>query len=201
MYGWCVIGHSYLQYGHKRRFRAMHAALLTILVVAGADAPARAVVGQSTVFPAAMVSSCSECGDVGCTDCSSGAVGSCGGYGGRSWCCDWWGPMPQTCYNPRFGCYAGAGRTMHRYPAFHGYYYRSPYNYRHYYEYPWHASPHDPQAFLTYGSEIEVQEIIVPTPPSEIGPAAPVPMPAPPKPATQSSQSRRRAHVLATSVQ
>ena len=181
----------------------MHAALLTILVIAGADPPALAVVGRSAVVPAAMVSSsgCNECGDSGCADCSSGAVGGRGGYGGRSWCCDWFGPMPQTCYNPRFGCYAGAGRTVQRYPAFHGYNYRNPYNYRHYYEYPWHASPHDPQAFFTYRPEMGGQEIIVPTAETEIGTPAPAPMPTPAKPTTQGSQTRRHTHVLATSVQ
>jgi hypothetical protein len=40
---------------------------------------------------------------------------------------------------------------MHRYPAFHGYYYRAPYNYRHVFEYPWHAAPHEPQDFFTGG--------------------------------------------------
>ena len=181
----------------------MHAALLIILVIAGADQPVLGVVGQSTAVPAAMVSSsgCNECGDAACADCSSGAAGSCVGHGCRSWWCGWCGPMPQTCYNPRFGCYAGAGRTIQRYPAFHGHYYRSPYNYRHYYEYPWHASPHDPQAFFTYGPEMEGQEMIVPTPQAEIGPPPSAPMPTPPKPTTQGSQVRRRTRVLATSIQ
>ena len=52
--------------------------------------------------------------------------------------------MPQSCYDPRYGCYPGNNRHMHRYPAFHGTFYRSPYNYRHLYDYPWHAQPHDP---------------------------------------------------------
>ena len=54
--------------------------------------------------------------------------------------------MPQECYNPRYGCYF-CGRWCHRYPAFHGYYYRAPYNYRHYFEYPWYACRHTPQPF------------------------------------------------------
>ena len=141
----------------------MHAALLTILLIAGADQPAAAVAGQPAVVPATMVSSC-DCSGVGCDECSSGAVGSPGAYVGRSWFSDRLGPMPQTCYNPRFGCYAGTGRTMHRYPAFHGYYYRSPYNYQHYFEYPWHASPHDPRAFFTYGQEMGAPEMIEPMP-------------------------------------
>ncbi|NMC19003.1 MAG: hypothetical protein GYA33_01175 [Thermogutta sp.] len=76
---------------------------------------------------------------------------------------DWFGPMPQTCYQPRFGCYPGNPRTIHRYPAFHGYYYRAPYNYRHYFEYPWHAAPHEPQAFASGGAAV-VEESIVPLP-------------------------------------
>jgi len=109
--------------------------------------------------------------------------------------------MPQTCYNPRFGCYAGTSRTMHRYPAFHGYYYRSPYNYRHYYEYPWHASPHDPQAYFTQRMAMEGQEIIVPTPQTEIGGPAPAPIPTAPQTTTQGSQARRDTYVRATSMQ
>jgi hypothetical protein len=184
----------------------MHAALLTILVIAGADRPAMVVVGQSTAVPTAMVSStgCNACGDTGCAECGSGAVGNCGRCGGicgNSWCSAWWGPMPQTCYSPRFGCYAGSSRTINRYPAFHGYYYRAPYNYRHYYEYPWHASPHDPQAFFTYRPEMGGQEIIVPTPQTEISPPVQAPVPAPPKPTTQGSQARRPTRVFATSIQ
>jgi hypothetical protein len=39
---------------------------------------------------------------------------------------------------------------MHRYPAFHGYYYRSAYNYRHYFDYPWHAATHEPTPLYSY---------------------------------------------------
>ena len=73
---------------------------------------------------------------------------------GLAW--DWLGPMPQTCYQPRFGCYPGNARDIHRYPAFHGYYYRQPYNYRHYFEYPWHAQPHEPLGYFTYPSGGEI---------------------------------------------
>jgi hypothetical protein len=52
--------------------------------------------------------------------------------------------MPQTCYSPHFGCYPGNGRDIHRYPAFHGYYYRQAYNYRPLFEYPWQAGLHEP---------------------------------------------------------
>ena len=180
----------------------MHAALLTVLVIAGANPPALADAGRSAVVPAAMASSsgCSECAGAGCADCSSGAVGYSDGYVGGSWCRDWWGPMPQTCYNPRFGCYAGTGRTMPRYPAFHGYYYRKPYNYRHYYEYPWHASPHAPQAFFTYGESMEGQEMIMPTPEVEIAPTTPAKMSIPRKPMPQADSTQRYTHLHSTEM-
>ncbi len=60
------------------------------------------------------------------------------------YCGAWFQPMPQTCYGPHFGCYPGNNRDIHRYPAFHGYYYRQAYNYRPLYEYPWQADPHEP---------------------------------------------------------
>ena len=53
-------------------------------------------------------------------------------------------PMPQTCYSPHYGCYPGNGRDIYRYPTFHGYYYRQAYNYRPLFEYPWQANPHEP---------------------------------------------------------
>lgn len=60
--------------------------------------------------------------------------------------------MPQTCYSPRFGCYPGNNREMHRYPAFHGTFYRRPYNYRNLFDYPWHAELHEPTSHLSYNS-------------------------------------------------
>ena len=60
-----------------------------------------------------------------------------------------WGPMPQTCYEPPYGCYAGT-RWNHRYPAFHGTYYRKAYNYRNYFDYPWHAELHEPTSHWSY---------------------------------------------------
>ncbi|MCS7303950.1 MAG: hypothetical protein NZ602_02420 [Thermoguttaceae bacterium] len=88
-----------------------------------------------------------------CESCASGDVACSVRKGAKSLCrlaWDWFGPMPQTCYQPRFGCYPGNARDIHRYPAFHGYYYRQPYNYRHYFEYPWHAQPHEPLGYFTY---------------------------------------------------
>lgn len=39
---------------------------------------------------------------------------------------------------------------MHRYPAFHGNYYRQPYNYRRLFDFPWHVTPQEPVGFFTY---------------------------------------------------
>lgn len=72
-----------------------------------------------------------------------------GGWQKRSPACDWWGPMPQTNYTPRYGCYPGNARTIHRYPAFHGYTLRNPYNYRMYSEFPWHADMAEPRPYST----------------------------------------------------
>ncbi|MCG8583267.1 MAG: hypothetical protein MI757_00970 [Pirellulales bacterium] len=97
---------------------------------------------------------CGRCGlfakhrGCGCGD----ECGGCGGHGdgnrrriGRH--C---GPMPQTCYQPRYGCYFSGNRHMHRYPAFHAYYYRRPYNYRNLFDYPWHAGLHEPTSLFSY---------------------------------------------------
>jgi hypothetical protein len=74
-----------------------------------------------------------------------------------------WGPMPQTCYMPSFGCYAST-RFMHRYPAFHGTYYRKAYNYRNYFDYPWHAGLHEPTSHFSYHVPAETAADAVPTP-------------------------------------
>ena len=81
-----------------------------------------------------------------------------------------WGPMPQTCYDPAYGCYPGT-RSMHRYPAFHGTYYRRPYNYRQAFEYPWHADLHEPTSHFSYQVT------------GETGGQRPLPIPEPPVPA------------------
>lgn len=60
-----------------------------------------------------------------------------------------WGLMPQTCYDPPYGCYPGS-RHMNRYPAFHGTYYRRPYNYRNVFDYPWHADLREPTSYFSY---------------------------------------------------
>ena len=85
-----------------------------------------------------------------------GTAGSC--------LCDWFGPMPQTCYGPRYGCYPGNNRYINRYPAFHGYYYRQPYNYQHVFEYPWHAAPHEPLPYPGGETNAVSSEILGPGP-------------------------------------
>ena len=142
----------------------MHALLLTLIAVAGAD-------GDYSV-PATPGA---------CAACSAGSAGGCdacgGGYGGYGYgdygghmgvgakiqqhriatpprgC--WWGMMPQTCYEPPYGCYPGT-RHMNRYPAFHGTYYRNSYNYRNYFDYPWHAEMHEPTSLFSYNTEDSV---------------------------------------------
>jgi hypothetical protein len=108
----------------------MHAVLLTVLALAGGDGGYP--MADHNVAPAGFHGGCDSCG---------------GGYGGRYKQPHWM--MPQTCYNPKFGCY-GADRHMNRYPAFHGTYYRRPYNYRNVYDYPWHAELHEPTSHFSY---------------------------------------------------
>ena len=122
----------------------MHAALLTIFVVTGAGQAGATLSNPSATIPAGVL-------HTGCQDCC--CVEACGCHGGfthRRRLSERLGPMPQTCYAPRFGCYSGNNRHMHRYPAFHGYYYREPYNYRRSFDYPWRATPHEPMGFFMY---------------------------------------------------
>ena len=70
-----------------------------------------------------------------------------GGWQTKGPIIDSFGPMPQTAYDPNYGCYPGNARTIHRYPAFHGYYYDRPYNYRHYSEYPWNKEITEPAPY------------------------------------------------------
>lgn len=70
-----------------------------------------------------------------------------GGWQTKGFILDSFGPMPQTAYDPNFGCYPGNARTIHRYPAFHGYHSSSPTNWRHYAEYPWNAKITEPRPY------------------------------------------------------
>ncbi len=107
----------------------MHAVLLTVLALAGGDTGYP--VNDHNVAPAGFHGGCDSCG------------GASARYKQPKWM------MPQTCYNPKYGCY-GADRHMNRYPAFHGTYYRRPYNYRNVFDYPWHAELHEPTSYFSY---------------------------------------------------
>lgn len=92
---------------------------------------------------------------IGCVNCScrgesAGNNYHCLGDAIRRYYQAWFGPMPQSCYGPRYGCYGVNQRTVQRYPAFHGYYYRRPYNYRHLFDYKWHVAQHEPSSLFSY---------------------------------------------------
>jgi len=83
--------------------------------------------------------------------------------------------IPQTCYSPRFGCYPGNGREIHRYPAFHGCFYRRPYNYRNVFDYPWHAELHEPTSYFSINKVHDPRSSSILRPNSS--PAVPIPAP------------------------
>ena len=141
----------------------MNAILLTVLALGGADA---SVVygGPAGGGPEMAAGDYGAGGGGQCDECNGGGRhhGNGSGYGKfslKTWC----GPMPQSCYNPSFGCYPST-RFMHRYPAFHNYYYRSAYNYRHYFDYPWHAGLHEPTSMFSYHVPAENAGVVVPVP-------------------------------------
>lgn len=93
---------------------------------------------------------------------------------------------PQTCYSPRFGCYHSNERHMNRYPAFHGTFYRQAYNYRNYFDYPWHAQPHEPTSLFSYNvgeDQPESAPAAAPPAPPQALRSAPAAQPANPTPA------------------
>jgi hypothetical protein len=157
----------------------MNAILMSVLALTTAD-PAVVQAGVTTGGPEAVYGAgpsgyaagpsgygtdAGMYGGGGGEACDCGRHGHHGHDGGcfglRGWC----GPMPQSCYNPSFGCYPST-RFMHRYPAFHNYYYRAAYNYRHYSDYPWHAGLHEPTSMFSYHvpGESGAQTLPVPTP-------------------------------------
>jgi hypothetical protein len=131
----------------------MHAILLTVLTLPGAGGPT-----YGELYPPGY-------GE----PVYAGEMAPCDGHGHakaeRGGCL---GPMPQSCYNPSFGCYPST-RFMHRYPAFHGTYYRQAYNYRNYFDYPWHAGLHEPTSHFSYN--VPAADA-VPTPPLPLPDAA-----------------------------
>jgi hypothetical protein len=91
-------------------------------------------------------------GDMMGGDCNNGRCGGHHGNGIHSFG-DRLGnrrAMPQSCYDPKYGCYGNNDRHFQRYPAFHGTYYRRPYNYRNLFDYPWHADLHEPTSLFSY---------------------------------------------------
>src|SRR5262245_42074840 len=140
----------------------MNAILLTMLALGGADAaafgggPIGPSSGQQGLYGGSVGGYAGEC-----DACNGGGYGHGHGNGCLHDCC---GPMPQSCYNPSFGCYPST-RFMNRYPAFHNYYYRSAYNYRHYFDYPWHAGLHEPTSMFSHHVPNENPGMSVPAPP------------------------------------
>jgi len=106
----------------------MYAAAMTLILITVGAQGEPAVAGDAAYTDDSAFAESDGAGDVGC----------------------WLGPMPQTCYGPRYGCYPGNARCIHRYPAFHGVYYRRPYNYRNLFDYPWHAQLHEPTSMFSY---------------------------------------------------
>ena len=116
----------------------MHPVLMTIVALGinSGDGPV-----QSPKAPTPYVQDCASCGPGGCAQASHRDI--------KKALHAQHNMMPQSCYEPTFGCYSGS-RFMHRYPAFHGTYYRRPYNYRNLFDYPWHAELHEPTSQFSY---------------------------------------------------
>lgn len=133
----------------------MNAFLLTVLALSGADASGAAAFG----------------GHAGgyCDPCAAGGHHHRHSHDG--FIGSYLGAMPQSCYNPSFGCYPST-RFMHRYPAFHHYYYRAAYNYRHYFDYPWHAGLHEPTSMFSYHVPGDTGGQTIPTPTPDAARAA-----------------------------
>jgi len=136
----------------------MNALLLTFLTLGGLYGPDST--GDSTGYGYS-----GESGGESCDACQSGHCRKHGHHKDGKWS----GPMPQSCYQPAYGCYPGT-RFMNRYPAFHGTYYRRPYNYRNVFDYPWHAEMHEPTSMFSFHTDNEQ----IGTPPAVV----PVPVPA-----------------------
>ena len=143
----------------------MNAVLLTLIASLGATGGPGYVESHAAyqhggaIYASAAGEACADCGD---GDCRNGHCGH-GHKPHGGWC----GMMPQTCYNPTFGCY-GDNRHTHRYPAFHGTYYRRPYNYRNVFDYPWHAELHEPTSHFAYNVEESAATLGVPVGPAPI---------------------------------
>lgn len=129
----------------------MHTLLLTVVMVAGADAnygantySAGMYAGDSSGKYSSASDGSGGMGGGGCNSCGAGGHHQGGSRFGRR------ANMPQYCYDPKYGCYGNDDRHFQRYPAFAGTYYRRPYNYRNLFDYPWHADLHEPTSLFSY---------------------------------------------------
>jgi hypothetical protein len=122
----------------------MHAVLLSLVLLGANDLHATGTVVAGIGHGGHAAGG--ACGEGG------GGGGLRSGYGARG---SRRGGMPQSCYDPHYGCYAGNDRRVQRYPAFHGTYYRTPYNYRNLFDYPWHADLHEPTSLFSYNVPAE----------------------------------------------
>ena len=146
----------------------MNVVLLTALALGGASGTAIKAIDLASAPPDGYASDCDACGG----HHGHGGLLGRGHFGGHHLHGHCWGPMPQTCYDPPYGCYPGT-RHMNRYPAFHAAYYRRPYNYRNVFDYPWHADLHEPTSFYSYNVSGET---------GGARPGAPQPVAQPPRP-------------------
>lgn len=135
----------------------MHVVLLTVLALSGANVSDHLIAHEEAAA---------------CQTCDAGHHGhhKHGPLIGKPGTC--LGAMPQSCYQPAFGCYPGT-RFMNRYPAFHQTYYRQSYNYRNYFDYPWHAEMHEPTSHFSFhtqgqdGSGMHPAPVVAPQPPQD----------------------------------
>ena len=165
----------------------MHLVLLTMMALTGADTGQVATSSPSDAYYAVP----GEVSGADCTACSCDSP-SCGmshaeriaaKHAAKAAARQRKHMMPQTCYQPRFGCYYSGNRMMNRYPAFHGTFYRRPYNYRNLFEYPWHAELHEPTSLFSYN--VETNEV-----PAAVIDASSDGAPVPPPPAQASRKIR-----------
>lgn len=151
--------------------------------------------GGTAAKEAVATDDCNACGGSGCNTCCGS---DCRVIRTRT------RQMPQSCYQPHYGCYPAGSRWTHRYPAFHGNYYRRPYNYRNLFDYPWHARMHEPASLFSYRvtEDIDSGEAVPPPPAVDSGKdvvAPPVKLP-PVKPPSVTATSVKRASVTPPSV-
>jgi len=130
----------------------MNAAALTMILLAGTSAyptDGRTTTQSMTMQGATSGGQCANCEceeeKHGCCECLCGK-----NHNDGSGLLSGFRDMPQSCYNPAYGCYPGNDRRINRYPAFYGSYYRKPYNYRNLFDYPWHAGLHEPTSLFSY---------------------------------------------------